>query len=154
MIKLADRHLVEKIPVLHAIVGHVKTAVAADDHVPAVARVDPQGVLIIVDAPAAIRDEGLAAVRGPERTEAANVDTFVVAGIDADLAEIHRPRVEAVDPRPGVAPVDLLVNAAVLVTVLALEVLHVFALAAQEGGILAGRPARADRLPTAGDEDF
>ena len=123
---------------LHAVVGDVEAAVAADDHVPAVLRVDPQGVLVGVDAVAAVGRERLAAVRGAVQLDAEDVDVLVVAGIDADLAEVHRPRVEAVDARPGLAAVGRLVDAAVLEAVGALLVLDVLALAAVVGVRRAG----------------
>ena len=114
----------------HAVVGGVEAAVAADEHVPAVARVDPQGVLVGVDAVAAVGLERLAAVVGAVQRDAEDVEVLVVGRIDADLAEVHRPGVEAVDARPGLAAVGGLVDAAVLVAVRPLLVLHVLALAA------------------------
>src|SRR5207248_6756180 len=62
VIELAKRQVAEMIPVVHAVVGDVEAAVGADDHVPAVARVDPKRVLIIVDTLGAVLLEGLAAV--------------------------------------------------------------------------------------------
>src|SRR5262249_59097893 len=62
VIELADGVVVQMVPDGHAIVGDVEAAVAADDGVPAILRVDPQGVLVGVDAPAAVGPERLAAV--------------------------------------------------------------------------------------------
>src|SRR5262249_37285173 len=118
------------VPVGHAVVSHVEAAVAADDHVPAVARVNPQGVLIGVDA-AHVAAESLAAVGRAVQADAQHIEVPVIAGVHANLAEIHGPRVHAVDACPRFAAVGGLVDAAVLVAVLALLVLHVFFLAAQ-----------------------
>src|SRR3989442_197900 len=54
VVKLADRRGVEIIPGGGAVIGDVEAAIAAHDHVPAVARVDPQSVLVRVDAVAAV----------------------------------------------------------------------------------------------------
>ena len=127
---------------LHAVVGDVEAAVAAEDHVPAVARVDPEGVVVGVDAAAAVGAERLAAVGRAVERDPQHVEVLVVGRIDADLAEVHRPGVEAVDPRPGLAAVGRLVDAAVLEAVGPLLVLDVLALAAEpaENGWVGSRP--------------
>src|SRR5262249_47700086 len=109
VVELADRHLIEEVPVGHAVVGDVVAAGAADEHVAAVLRVDPQRVLV-GGAPAAAGAaaapnpaERFAAVGGAVDRHAEGVDVLVVAGVHADLAEVHRPRVEAVDAHPGFA---------------------------------------------------
>src|SRR5262249_9470367 len=66
VIKLAQRRLVEVVPVSGAVVGDVQPAIAADEHVPAIARVDPQGVAVGVDALTSVAAEDLAAVVGAE----------------------------------------------------------------------------------------
>src|SRR5262249_55931863 len=130
VVELADGHVVEEVPVQHAVVGGVEAAVAADDHVPAVLGVDPQRVLVGVDAVAAVGRERLAAVLGAVQADAADVEVVVVGLIDADLAEVHRPRVEAVDARPALAAVGRLVDAAVLEAFGTLRDLRILALAA------------------------
>ena len=45
---LGDRHLVVVIPVFHAVVSYIQAAVITKDHVPSIARIDPQGVVIHV----------------------------------------------------------------------------------------------------------
>src|SRR5438132_8902366 len=114
MVELADRQVIEVVPVGHAIVSYVETAVAAENHVPAVVRIDPERVLISVDAAASRGTKRLAAVAGAGHRDAQHVKVVRVAGIDADLAEVHRPGVDAVDSRPRIAAVGRLVNAAVL----------------------------------------
>src|SRR5262249_9697660 len=76
---------------------------------------------------------------------AQDVEVLLVAGIDADLAEVHRPRVEAVDTRPRFAAVGGLVDAAVFVAVGALLVLGVGPLTAVHEAVRpqSRRPARA-----------
>ena len=102
-----------------------KNRLAADDHVPAVAPVDPQRVLIVVDAVGAVGFEGLAAVLRTIQPDAASVDVFLIAGIDTNLAEIHGPHIEAVDARPAVATVGRFVDAAVIEAFRSLLVLDV-----------------------------
>src|SRR5262249_35467353 len=54
VVELADGLGVQVVPVVAAVVAGVEAAVAADQQVPAVARVDPQGVLVRVDAAATV----------------------------------------------------------------------------------------------------
>ena len=129
MIKLADGHVIEIFPAVHAIVGHIIAAVGAQQHVPAIARIDPQRMLIGVKS-AVIGLECLAAVAGAIQTDAEDVDIFLVAGIDADLAEVHGPRIDAVDARPRFAAVGGFIQSAVLEAVRPLLILHVLALSA------------------------
>ncbi len=116
VIELADGQVIEEVPVVHAIVGDIDAAVAAEDHVPAVAGIDPQGVLVRMGAVAAVGLERLAAVRGAIEGDAEDVEMVLVARIDADLAEIHGPGIDAVDARPGLAAVGGAVDAAVFVS--------------------------------------
>ena len=62
VIKLADRHVIDVIPVTGAIIRHVKPAIAAEHQVAAVPRVDPEGVVIGVNSPAAVPSKCLSAV--------------------------------------------------------------------------------------------
>src|SRR5262249_23787930 len=93
-----------------------------------------------VVAAAEVGREGLAAVAGAVLRHAEDVDVLVVAGIDAHLAEVHRPRVDAVDAGPGVAAVGGPEQAARLDAVGALLLLGVLFLAAQAGAV--GPPGR------------
>src|SRR5438093_11159415 len=95
-------------------------------------------MLISVDA-ARHGPERLAAIGGAEQADAEHVKVFVVAGIDADLAEVHGARIQAVDARPGLAAIRRTVDTAELVTVGPLLVLGILALAAK---LDAERPIR------------
>src|ERR1700730_1035251 len=79
---------------------------------------------------AAVVLERLAAVVGAVKRDAANIQMILVGGIDADLAEVHRPRVDAVDSRPSLTAVRGLVDTAVLNTIGTLFSLSVLDLAA------------------------
>src|SRR5262249_10888600 len=87
----------------------------------------------------------LAAVLGGVEAHAENVEQLVVGGVDADLAEVHRPRVDAVDPGPGFAGVGAFVDAAGLVALGALNGLAVFDLSAEARAVgpAGGRAAAA-----------
>src|SRR5205814_364919 len=111
---------------------------------PAVARVDPPRVLVRVDALGGVGLERLAAVAGAVRRDASHVEVLLVAGVHADLAEVHGPRVDAVDARPALAAVGRFEDAAVLEAVRPLLVLDVLALAAVQ---------EAERPVAAGTED-
>ena len=63
VVELADGGVVQVVPVLHAVAGDIDAAVAAQDHMPAVAGVDPEHVVVGVDAAASVAAECLAAVR-------------------------------------------------------------------------------------------
>src|SRR5262249_33701530 len=103
---------------------------AADDQVPPVARVDPQGMLVRVEAAVAIRGKRLPTVGRAVHADAQDVDDVLIGGIDPDNAEVHGARVEAVDTDPRLAAVRGLVNPAEVVTVRPLTVLDVRLLAA------------------------
>src|SRR5205085_5740453 len=75
----------------------------------------------------------LAAIGGPGHRNAQDVEEVLVGGIDADLAKVHRTRVDAVDPGPRIAAVGGFVDPAVLEAIGALSILRVFNLAAECG---------------------
>src|SRR5579871_744524 len=125
VIKLADGHLIELVPGGRAVVGNVGSPVVAQDHVPAIARIDPQRVMIAMYAAAAVGIERLAAVVGAVQRKAQNVEITIVIGIDADLTEVHGPGIEAVEAHPRFALVARLVDAAVLEAVGLLLVLNI-----------------------------
>src|SRR5438045_575164 len=92
-----------------------------------------------VDAPAEGGREGLAAVVRLVLRHTQHVQVLPVARIDADLAEIHGPRIDAVDADPGVASVAGLEQAARLVAVGSLLGLDVLLLAAEPGAVRSPR---------------
>src|SRR5207249_3883 len=51
VIELANGHVIEEVPMGHAVVSDIEAAVAADDHVSAVFRIDPERVLVRMDDP-------------------------------------------------------------------------------------------------------
>ena len=133
MVELTDRHLVELVPLFHPVVSDIDPAVGTEDDVFAVARIDPHRVVIGVHAAAAVAGEGDAAVLGAVERDAEDVHVVGIGGVDADLAEIHGPRIERVDTRPRLAAVFRFVDTAELVSFRTLLVLNVFPLAAQSG---------------------
>src|SRR5262249_47477913 len=104
VVELAQGHVVEVVPDGAPVVGGVEAAVAADNQVPAVLGINPQRMGVGMDA-AAEGGKRLATVGGAVLRDAEDVDVVGVAGIDADLAEIHGPRVDTVDAGPGLAAV-------------------------------------------------
>src|SRR5262249_35564859 len=79
--------------------------------------------------------ECLAAVAGVGHVDAEHGQVLVVARVNADLAEIHRPGIDAVNAIPGLAAVGRLVDAAVLMAVWPLSVLDVCRLPPVVGAI-------------------
>src|SRR5439155_2173299 len=108
-------------------------------------------------ATAAAAAERLAAVAGAGDTDAQDPNDLVVTGVHANLAEVHRADVDAVDARPRFASVVAAVDAAVQVALRPLLVLDVLLLTEVLG---AERPvgpaaataaaATAPAAPTAG----
>ena len=101
-------HRVHEVPRLALVPADVETAVVADHDVLRVLRIDPDRVLIDVAGLAVAaglveRRERLAAVERLRDRQARDVDRLVVRRIDAELAEVHRPRVAVADERPGLA---------------------------------------------------
>ena len=132
VVELSDRHVVVVIPRLHPVPGDVDPAVVAEDHVPAVFRVDPQRVVIDMHVVAvAVGGEGLPAVGRAVQGDAEDVHVVRIGGIDADLTEVHRARVEGVDARPALPAVEGAIHPAVLVPVGSLLLLGVAALPAE-----------------------
>ena len=91
------------LPGQRAIAAHPDAAVVAVDDVPRVSRIDPERVVIQMHDQRAVVAERLAAVVGDVQVDAVHVDPLRLVGIDADLAEVHRPRIEAVDLGPALA---------------------------------------------------
>src|SRR5438067_7472830 len=86
--------------------------------------------------------------------DAADVEIFVIARIDAQATEVHRARVEAVDALPGFAAIRGFVDAAVFEAIGALLVLHVFHLAAEHRGRWArGGGSGSGKLRAIGESD-
>ena len=131
VIKLAQRKVIKMVPMCGSIVADIDPAIAADEHVPAIARVDPQSVTIGVDSLAGVGFEGLAAISRAVLSDAQNVDVVLILGIDANDAEIHGSGIEAVDAGPGFAAVAGPEDAAVLEAIRPLLVLNIFLLPAQ-----------------------
>src|SRR5262249_15558014 len=151
VVELAECLEVVMVPVLAAVIANVKPAVGTNDDVPAVARVNPQSVVIAVDPAILAGLEAFPAVGRISEADAADVDVSIILRIDADEREVHRPQVEAVDGVPGVARVVRAIDAAGLPAVLALLILDIRLLAAEAAAVgpLARRAAPAS---AAGEE--
>src|SRR5436190_10409751 len=103
--------------------------------------------MIAVDAAVLAVAERRAAVGGVRQADAADVEVLVVLRVDADLREVHRPRIQAIHALPGVAGVIRTEDAAGLERVLTLPILDVHLLAAEAAAVrlrrrgAAGQPA-------------
>ena len=141
-VELADRQVLRMLPVLPAVERQEDAAVAAGDHVVGVLRVDPQGVAVGVDRRVGLGPEGLAAVARDVQRHAEDVDAPVVVGVDADLAEVERPRAQVVDLDPRLAAVVGAEDAAGVGVVVRLRRLAPFRLALQERSCRSARRRR------------
>src|SRR5262249_36182440 len=105
------------------------------------------GAFAEIVAAAKVARERLAAVIRAILRHAEDVEVLVVAGIDADLAEVHGSRVDGVDAGPAFAGVGGHEQSAGLIAVGPLLFLGVFFLSAQAGAI---RPACGGAAADAG----
>ena len=112
VIGLGKHQVGQPLPGGGAIARDAHAAVVADDEVLRVARVDPQRVVIDVDALGAVGAERLAGVIRHVQRHAQHVDARVGLRVDADLAEVHRPRVDVAHLAPGGAGVVGAIHAA------------------------------------------
>ena len=105
VIELADGDMAVMIPVVHAIVSDIDATIAAQNHVLALFRVDPHGVIVGMNSATAVTCECLAAVTGSIQRCTQHIDVFVVSWIDANLTVVHRSRIERVDSLPALATI-------------------------------------------------
>ncbi len=131
MVELADRRLVQVVPRLATVPGHVRPAIGTQHHVTTVSRIDPQGMPVGMHATPKIAAERHATIRGMVLADTQYVDVTLVGRIDLDHAEVHRPRMQAVDPLPVPTSVHRLEDASVLIPILPLLILDVGALASK-----------------------
>ncbi len=82
------------VPSPATIIGHIKTAITADDHVPTVVGIDPQVVRVCMDTPPKVACEGDSTILGLKLRDAKHVDALGIAGVNADLAKVHWPHIE------------------------------------------------------------
>src|SRR5579871_6600502 len=97
-----------------------------------------------------VKGKRLAAVLGAIQVDSQNIHIFVVGRIDADLTEIHGPRIDAIDPLPRLAAVSGLIDSTIFKAVGSLLVLDVFALSTVHETIRSFRI----HLPKSGTADF
>jgi hypothetical protein len=105
VVEETDRQIRIEVPGLRHVVRRCETAVVADDDVVRVARVDPDGVDVVVDRLCDVGGDRLAAVQSLVQADATQIDDLGIVRIDPNLTEIHRPRVGVVDLPPGRAAV-------------------------------------------------
>src|SRR5439155_21013821 len=105
VVEQPDGEIRDERPRLAHVVRHGEPAVVADDQVIRVAGIDPDGVHVVVNHHRRIGLDRLARVDGHVQADAAHVDAIRVVGIDAHLAEVHRPRIHCVDATPGLTAV-------------------------------------------------
>ena len=114
-----DRQVRHEHPRLRLVVRIREAAVVADEHVIGVRRIDPDRVMVRVDARGRLRVHRLAAVERLVQVDAAEVDDLGIVRIDPHLAEVHRPRVRVVHLPPGRAGVVRAVEAGGIVRIAA-----------------------------------
>ena len=142
MVKLAERNVVEVLPVSTLVVRDGDAAVVPYDHPLGIVGVDPKGVMIHMHADRRTAG-GLTAIVGkPNRRE---VHAIRIVGIDTHLRVIERTAVEIVRLLPRVAAILGSVQARpARIVVFVLNILLVLSL---DQGVHHVRAARADRYP-------
>ena len=132
MIKLANRNVIVMVPVFHSIVRDVDTAIVAKNHVARVTFVDPKCMVINVDAVgSAISSKRFSTVAGFVEAGSANIDIVSIDWVNLNVAVVHRPGVERVDPLPTTPAVFRKINSTVFMSIWALRVLTIGRLAAE-----------------------
>ena len=118
-VELGDRQVVHLVPGDAAIVGEIQPAIIAQDEVLRVLRIDPERVMIAMDAQIVGRahgvvragasgdrvGEGPSAVRRDEQRRAQDVESLVAGRVDVDLAVVHRARIDVAHLPPGLAAI-------------------------------------------------
>ena len=87
---------------MRTVAAHPDATVIAVDQVTGVLRVDPERMVVRVNFGVTL-EERPARIVGDGQLSAENIDPFFVIRIDADLAVVHGPRIQAVNLRPGFA---------------------------------------------------
>ena len=151
VIKLTDRSGIDMIPGRPTIVRRVDTAIASENHVPTIARVDPKIVAIGMDPSTKILSKGRPGISGLMLCDPQHIEILLVARIDLHDAKIHRASVQGIDTLPACPAIGGLVNATVLVPLGALLVLNIGGLT--EIGVSVRSSGRASRKPI-GQDDF
>ena len=151
MIKLTDRGGIDMIPGRPTIVRSVDTAIASEDHVPTIARVDPKIVTIGMDPSTKILVERRPTVSGLMLCDPQHIEILLVARIDLHDAKIHGASVQGIDTLPACPAIGGLINATVLVSLGALLVLNIGGLT--EIGVGVRSSGRASGKPI-GQNDF
>ena len=101
LVELPERDGVHEIPGAPPVPGDVDAPIAPEHHVVRVSGIDPQRVMVHMDALDPVGGEGSPAVLGVVHLGIENPDALVVARVDADLAVVHGPRVRVAHPLPG-----------------------------------------------------
>ncbi len=104
-VELARREAVQVLPGLPAVEALVGAAVGPEQQALRAPRIDRERVVVRVDLLEAVLAEGLAAVLRDVERVAEHVDAVGILGVDADLREVERPRIETARSRPALASV-------------------------------------------------
>ena len=110
LVELRERQVRQLAPVVGAVPADRDAAIATEDEVVGVRRVDPERVVVGVDLGGRVRREVVPPVRGAVQTRTAQVKPLRIVRVDADLAVVHgtvvrgarlHPRLAAVGRLPG-----------------------------------------------------
>ena len=148
VIKLPEGQGVQVIPACTSVVRGVHAAVNTDNHVAAIAWIDPECVTICVNAASEIRVERNPSVERFVLRYAQEINLFIIARIDTDHTEVHRTGMKAVDAGPRFATIGRLVDTSVLKSLRPLLVLNVLCLSSERCRV------RAYRTGSVLDSDF
>ena len=94
MVEQSDRHVGNERPRATHVVRRGEPAVVTKNHMIRVFRIDPDPVHIVMRHERGIGFEGASAIHRQVKTDASHVDAIGIHRIDAQLAEVHRARIE------------------------------------------------------------
>ena len=113
LVELADRQVVAEEPRLPAVPRDRDAAVAADDQMIRIVRIDPERVIFGVDRAEHVAKVSSTVVRDVEpAVRSEEVDAVAILRIDPNLAVVHRTRIHRRQLVPRVAAIHAAVDAA------------------------------------------
>ena len=111
LVELTDRQVAQLVPVVGAVPADRNAAIAGQDQVVGVRRIDPERVVVQVDSGGRVGGEVPSAVGRAKQAGAAEVEPLGVVGIDPDLTVVHGAVVGRGQMLPRLAAVGRTIDA-------------------------------------------
>ncbi len=129
VIELTDGSSVDMVPIIAVVVGHVETAVSADDHMSAVFGIDPQVVAIRMNTATKVAGERRSTIDRTKLRYTQDVDALIIARVDSNDTKVHWANVQRIDAFPSFTRIVGAIDAAIIGSFRSLLILNVWRLA-------------------------